>query len=138
MPLDAADGLEQKLDLGQAQRQLPPLAEPGLGSPLGGLVSGQDPLPASGDREMAELGQNHGEVAGIGEPAGTARAPVGPVQTGGTVAVVVAELDEWHRQFLCRLGGTAVVPVDDTQSTLAGEPDVVGPEVAMAQLRPAR
>src|SRR5690348_832875 len=58
-----------------------------------GLVSGLHPLPASGDREMAELGQNHGEVAGIGQLAGTTRAPVGPVQPSGAVDVVVAELD---------------------------------------------
>jgi len=31
--------------------------------------------------------------------------PVGPVEPSGTVAVVIAELDEWHRQFLCRSAG---------------------------------
>jgi hypothetical protein len=84
---------------------------------------------------MPKLRDEHGEMAASIYSPRPSGVSVGTDQSASTPDVRAGELEQHAAKLMARIRRSAVLPVDDADSTVRGAEDVVGPQVAVTRLQ---
>lgn len=109
-----------------------------LGDPCGGVGPTWgarvrlEPVGGSGIGDVAELGDEHGEVLPAAHCSWPTGAKVPADHVAGPARIGRANSNSTHPSSWLRVGRATVLPVDDTDSTIGCPQDVVGPQVLVA------